>query len=128
MATWTDVENIAMSLPEVTEEPCYGARSWRVRKRLFVWERPLRDGDLEALGDRAPTGDVLAARTSDLEMKDVLLAHDPRAFFTIPHFDGYAAVLVRLERISAKELRALIVDAWFSQAPKRLAQAFLESR
>lgn len=128
MATWTDVEKIAMSLPEVTEEPCYGARSWRVRKKLFVWERPLRRADLDALGERAPKGDVLAARTSDLEMKEVLLAHDARVFFTTPHFDGYAAVLVRLENISVKELQALIVDAWFSQAPKRLAEAYLASR
>ncbi|MGA8535293.1 MAG: hypothetical protein WB615_14385, partial [Candidatus Tumulicola sp.] len=66
-----------------------GTRSWRVNKKLFVWERPLRRSDLAALGDRAPSGPVLGVRTADLEMKDVLLASDPEVYFTTPHFDGY---------------------------------------
>ena len=64
--------------------------SWRVNKKLFVGERPLRKADLAALGDEAPKGPILGVRTVDLEMKDVPFASDPRIFFATPHFDGQA--------------------------------------
>jgi hypothetical protein len=62
MANWDDVRRIALSLPETTEQPMHGLASWRVRKKLFVWERPLRAGELEALGEAAPNGPILGAR------------------------------------------------------------------
>jgi hypothetical protein len=85
----------------------------------------LRKSDLEALGKRAPTGAILGVRTADLEMKEALLAANPRVFFTTPHFDGYPAVLVILAKISAAELRGVLVESWLSGAPKRAAAAFL---
>jgi len=90
-----------------------------------VWDRPLRKADLAALGARAPTGPILGVRTADLERKEVLLASDPRVYFTTPHFDGYPAVLVRLERVELKELKDLIVEAWLARAPKRAVSEFL---
>jgi hypothetical protein len=99
-----------------------------VSDKLFVWERPLRAADMAALGDHAPTGPILGVRTMDLELKDVLLASDPRVFFTTPHFDGYPAVLVRLGSISAARLSHVIVEAWLARAPKRVAAAFLQER
>jgi hypothetical protein len=127
MATWKDVSRIALSLPEASEQPLHGTRSWRVRDRLFVWERPLRRSDLHALGESAPTGPILGARVEHLVAKEALIANDPNVFFTTPHFDGYAAVLVALERISVKELEELIVEAWLARAPKRLAREYIET-
>ena len=60
--------------------------------------------------------------------KFALIESDPEIYFTIPHFDGYSAVLVRLERIGVEELEELIIDAWLTRAPKRLADVYLESR
>jgi hypothetical protein len=128
MATWNDVQKIVASLPETVEESAYGSRAWRVKKKLVVWERPLRRSDIEALGDRAPTGPILGARTASLELKEMLIARDPAVYFTTPHFDGYPAILVRLPKISVKELRGLIVEAWLDRAPKRLADAYLAQR
>lgn len=91
----------------------------------FVWERPLRRGDLEALGAAAPDGPVLAARVADVGVKEALIADNPEAFFTTPHFNGYPAVLIRLDRISVPELDEVIVDAWLARAPKRLATQYL---
>jgi hypothetical protein len=125
MATWEDVSRIALSLPEATEQPLHDLRSWRVRDKLFVWERPLRRSDLRALGDGAPTGPILGARVEHLVAKEALIADDPDVFFTTPHFDGYTAVLVRLERISVEELEELIVEAWLARAPKRLAREYV---
>lgn len=126
MATWRDVGRLALALPETREESSYGGqRSWTVNGKGFVWERPLRKSDLAALGKNAPDGPILGVRTADLEMKDVLLKSNPKAIFTTPHFDGYPAVLVQLEKISAKDLKDLIVEAWFTRAPKRAATAFL---
>jgi hypothetical protein len=129
MATWNDVRRYALALPETTEEiSSTGKREWRVNKKLFTWQRPLRKGDLEALGDEAPAGPVLAISTADLEMKEALIGSNPRVYFTTPHFDGYAAVLIRLDKIAAKELKDVIVEAWLTRAPKRAAAVFLKER
>lgn len=128
MATWDDVRRVALALPETSERPSHGNTSWRVRDKLFVWERPLRPSDLRALGDAAPDGPILGVRVEHLGAKEALLADDPDVYFTTPHFDGYPAVLVRLERIELGELEELIAEAWLCQAPKRLAKEFLESR
>jgi len=103
-------------------------RAWGVRDKGFVWERPLRRTDLEALGDRAPGGPILGARVEHLGAKEALLATDPGVFFTTPHFDNYPAVLVRLDRITVGDLEELIVEAWLAKAPKRLAKAYLDEQ
>jgi hypothetical protein len=126
VATWHDVSRIALSLPATSEQPLHDLRSWRVRDKLFVWERPLRRSDLRALGDGAPAGPILGARVEHLIAKEALIADNPAVFFTIPHFDGYSAVLVALERIPLGELEELIVEAWLARAPKRLARQYVE--
>jgi hypothetical protein len=124
MATWDDVRRIALALPETTEGVSRDHAFWRVKDKGFVWERPLRRSDLEALGDAAPEGAILGARVEHLVAKEALLADDSGVFFTTPHFDGYPAVLVRLDAISAEDLEEVIVEAWLCRAPKRLAQAY----
>jgi hypothetical protein len=126
MADWDDVRRIALALPETSEQSSRGTAGWRVEDKGFVWERPLRRADLEALGDTAPDGPILAARVADVGVKDALLADDPDVFFTTPHFDGYPAILVRLDRIVVTELDELIVEAWLARAPKRLAREYLD--
>jgi hypothetical protein len=127
VATWDDVRRIALALPETSERPSHGNNSWRVRDKLFVWERPLRPSDLRALGDAAPDGPILGARVAHVGAKEALIADDPAVYFTTPHFDGYAAVLVRLDEIAVDELYELIVEAWLCQAPKRLAKDYFAS-
>src|SRR3982074_1314523 len=95
-----------------------GDASWRGRDKGFVWERPLHPSDVEALGDRAPTGPILGARVEHLVAKEALLADDPRVFFTTPHFDGYPAVLVRLERIAIGDLEEVVTEAWLARAAR----------
>jgi hypothetical protein len=126
MATWDDVARIALALPESSERVTRERRQWRVKDKLFVWERPLRRSDLEALGADAPEGPILGARVEHLVAKEALLADDPSVFFTTPHFDGYAAVLVQLDRITEEELTEVIIEAWLARAPKTLADAFLD--
>jgi hypothetical protein len=128
VATWDDVRRIALSLPDTSEELSHGHASWRVRDKGFVWERPLRPGDVRALGEGAPTGPILGARVEHLIAKDALIADDPEVFFTTPHFDGYPAVLVRLEHIGSDELEELIVEAWVARAPKRAAREYAKTR
>lgn len=126
MATWDDVDRLALALPETTADVSRGQRRWNVRSKGFVWERPLRQSDLKALGAAAPAGPILGVRVEHLVAKEALLADDPAIFFTTPHFDGYPAVLVRLEDISTGELEELVTEAWLSRAPKRLAKTYLE--
>jgi hypothetical protein len=126
MAGWDDVRRIALALPETSEQTSRDLASWRVRDKGFVWERPLRAADLRALGDSAPTGPILGARVEHLIAKEALLADDPEVFFTTPHFDGYPAVLVRLDKIPVGDLEEVIVEAWLARAPKRLARQYVD--
>ncbi|SDT07835.1 MmcQ/YjbR family DNA-binding protein [Microlunatus soli] len=128
MATLEDVRRIAMSLPETSEKVSWGSVMWRVKDRGFVWERPLGKRDREALGAAAPDGEILGVRVADDGEKEALLQSEPDKFFTIPHFDGYPAVLLRLSTIGAEESTEVITDAWLDRAPKRVAAAFLEQR
>jgi hypothetical protein len=116
VASWDDVRRV------------HGQASWRVRNRGFVWERPLRRSDLEALGPDAPTGPILGVHVEHLVAKETLIGDDPAVFFTTPHFDGYAAVLVRLGEIAVDELEEVIVEAWLTRAPKRVAREYVETK
>jgi hypothetical protein len=126
VATWDDVRRIALSLPETDERESRGNRQWRVKDKLFVWERPLRASDLRALGDGAPTGPILGARVEHLGAKEALIADDPEVYFTTSHFDGYPAVLVRLQKIDVPELEELTIEAWLNRAPPKLARAYMD--
>jgi hypothetical protein len=128
MASWDDVRRIALGLPETSETSSRELAFWRVRDKGFVWERPLRPADVRALGDRAPAGPILGARVEHLVAKEALLADDPDVFFTTPHFDGYPAVLVRLDEITVTDLDEVIVEAWLARAPKRLARDYIAAR
>jgi hypothetical protein len=109
---WDEVSRLATALADVEELEARGLRQWKVKGKLFVWERPLRKSDREALGDAAPDGPIMAARVEHEIAKQALLADDPEVFFTTPHFDGYAIVLVRLDRISRADLREVVTEAW----------------
>jgi hypothetical protein len=127
MATWDDVREAALALPETAERTSRGCAQWRVKDKGFVWERPLRASDERALGDAAPKGPILGVHVEHLGAKEALLSSDPDVFFTTPHFDGYPAVLVQLDRIGHEDLREVVVDAWLARAPRRLADAYVEA-
>ena len=127
MAGWDDVRRLALGLPETSERTSRELRRWCVRDKGFVWERPLRRADRAALGAGAPDGPILGAQVEHLGAKEALLAEDGDVFFTTPHFDGYPAVLVRLERIEPGELEEVVVEAWLARAPKRLARAYVDA-
>ncbi|HJQ99109.1 MAG TPA: MmcQ/YjbR family DNA-binding protein [Candidatus Polarisedimenticolaceae bacterium] len=116
MATWKDVKRIALALPETSEQTKWGTTAWCVRDKMFVWERPLRKSDLEALGDNAPKGAILGVRVAHLLAKEALLAARPDVCFTTPHFNGYPAILVQLGKVRVGELRNLIQEAWEARA------------
>jgi hypothetical protein len=124
VATLDDVRRLALAMPEAVEVDRKGQLFWKVKDRLFVWERPLRASDLAALGDDAPAGVILGARVPDEGAKHALIASAPDIYFTTPHFNGYPAVLVRLAEISVAELEELVVEAWLDRAPPKLAATY----
>lgn len=130
MATLDDAAALALALPEVTEtELMRDWRAWAVKGRTFAWERPFTKADLARFGEEMPPSlPVLGVRTDGLVEKEAILADPPPGVFTIPHFDGYAAVLIELGRVSDADLSALVVDGWLAMAPKKLADGFLAAR
>jgi hypothetical protein len=126
VADWDDVRRIIAGLPETSEgRHKSGQMSWRVKDKSLAWERPLRNSDLKQLGDSAPQGDILGVRVPDLGAKEAILADNSGAIFTIPHFEGYPAVLVLLEEIDVSELEELLVEAWLCRAPAKLVKGYL---
>jgi len=127
VATLEDVHEIASALPEVTVGESYGNRTWLVRNKAFAWERPFRKADLKRFGDAVPPdGPILAVRVADLGEKDAVLAAGLKGFFTIPHFDGFPAVLIQLKKAGKQNLREAISDAWLACAPPKLAEQYLK--
>jgi hypothetical protein len=123
VATFDDVATIALGLPEVVLADRRGTRTWSVREETFAWERPFTKADLTRFGDEPPPGGpILAVRVEDLIEKEAVLGANHRGFFTIPHFDGYPAVLIQLRIVGAKVLKDAIVDGWLACAPRDLAE------
>jgi hypothetical protein len=127
VATWKDVSRLALALPEAEEGTTSGGRNraWTGRKKMFVWERPLRKSDVAALGDAPPDGPILGAKVEHLIAKEALLADESRVFFATPHFDGYPAVLIRLPDVELDLLQEIVTEAWLACAPKRLVSEYL---
>jgi hypothetical protein len=126
MASLGDVARIASDLPQVTEGERHGHRTWSVAGKAFAWERPFSKADIRRFGDaRPPDGPILAVRVEDLADKEAVLSAQPRAFFTIPHFDGFSAVLIQLRSVTKRALREAIVDGWLACAPAELATEYV---
>jgi hypothetical protein len=124
--TLGDVARIASGLPEVTQGERHGNRTWSVVGKAFAWERPFSKTDIRRFGEEpAPDGPILAVRVDDLVEKVAVLAGEPEAFFTIPHFDGYPAILIQLTKVSRPALREALIDGWLACAPPKVANDFI---
>jgi hypothetical protein len=129
MMTVDDAARVALELPEVTERERHGHRTWFVADKAFAWERPFSKADIRRYGaETPPAGPILAVRVADLGEKEAALAAHPDAFFTIPHFDGFAAILIQLPAVEAGPLREAIVDGWLACAPARLTRPYLDDQ
>ncbi len=126
MATLADVARMVAELDEVLEGERHGHLTWFVRGKAFAWERPFSKADIRRYGEeKPPDGPILAVRVADLTEKEAALAGNSKAMFTIPHFDGYAAVLIQLKVVTKRDLREALTDAWLACAPAELTRKYL---
>ena len=129
MVSLDDAARMARELPGVAEGERHGNRTWSVAGKVFAWERSFSKADIRRFGDSpVPDGPIIAVRVEDLGEKEAVLAAGHRGFFTIPHFDGYAAVLIQLKTAGKRPLREALVDGWLSCAPDDLAEEFIRRK
>jgi hypothetical protein len=129
MATREDAVRLLTRLPGVTEGLRYRNVTWFVDDTPFAWDRPFSKADLKRFGDTLPPeGPIVALRVEDLLEKEAVLNDTSDAVFTIPHFDGFAAVLVQLDAVELDELRELAIGAWAACAPAELLAEYRSGR
>jgi len=129
VASLDDVTKIALELPQVTEGERDGKRNWAVAGKGFAWERSFSKADIRRFGNEPlPEGPILAVRVEDLGDKAAVLEANTKSFFTIPHFDGYAAILIQLKIVGKRALREALIDGWLACAPAELADEFVARR
>jgi hypothetical protein len=128
MTTMADLDELALSMPQVTKEVSEDGRpAYYVHGKMFCFHRGRRPDAVDpATGERL--GDVLMFRVADEGVKQLMVLDERGVFFTTPHFDGYPAVLLRiadLAHIDREELHDLVAEAWLTRAQKRVAKAWL---
>jgi len=110
MPTWSDVVAIASELPEVEESTWFRTPSLKVKGKGFARLRAEAEGGLVVM--------------CDLEEKEALLQSGDPAFYTTPHYDGYGAILVDLEKIDRPRLAEMLEESWYQKAPARLRKLY----
>jgi hypothetical protein len=112
------VRRLAQTLPGVSDRSTEASVALYVSGKLFAWSWPER---VHPKRPRVPRLDVLAVRCP-IEAKQTILEADPDKFFTTAHYDGYPAVLLRLEAVDEAELGAILTSAWRCMAPPALVE------
>jgi hypothetical protein len=118
MVTIDDVQRVIDALDDISEGTRFGNRTWLTGGKAFAWLRPFSKADVRRFGDApVPEGPILAVRTADLDSKEAVLSEGRPGFFTIPHFDGFAAVLIQLDAADRDDVEEALGDAWHAMAP-----------
>ncbi len=115
MADADDVRRLALALPHVTEVDCDGF-DFRVADKGFVWSYPER----RPSKPRLIRTDVAVLFVGDEAERQALLLGEPEFFFTVPGYDGWPLVLLRLPEVDVQRLGELVTDAWRMRAPSAL--------
>jgi hypothetical protein len=126
VAEYDHVARLALALPGTQEVDRRGERTWAVRGKTFAWERGFSKADLRRFGENpVPAGPILAVRVADQGEKEAALTSGIAGVFTIPHFDGFNAILIQLDVIPESALRDALNEAWIAMAPPALVEEFL---
>jgi len=127
-----DVDEICAALPETELSISWGDRpTWKVPrgekgKGFLIYRAPHKSAIDPGTGEMYD--DLVVIMTPTEVEKRALVEDESTPFFTVPHFNGYNAVLVqqsRLGELSRQELEEIIIDGWATKAPKRLVKEHL---
>ncbi|HXH61966.1 MAG TPA: hypothetical protein VNI20_11485 [Fimbriimonadaceae bacterium] len=120
MTTLDDIRRICSRLPGAEEgsDDRFGFGievKGKIKGFIWSWNERVHPKKARVANDR-----VLAILTPNLAIKEAILESDSDRFFTEQHYNGFPAVLVRLDNIDPNEIEDLIIEAWKCKAPKEL--------
>ena len=107
---WRELVALACELPEVEETSSYGRPAIKVRGKFMAGYNPLEEAFVLRLGS--------------VEEQDFLIEMAPAIYYITAHYKGYPAVLARPAKLTKKEARGRLAQAWRKQAPKALIKKF----
>jgi len=104
------VSRICLALPGTWEKISHGEPTWFVGKKAFAMFSNNHHGD----------GHIAVTLPAAIGVQEALIKKSPKKFYRPPYVGVRGWVGVEVERVSDKELRAHIEEAWRLIAPKKL--------
>src|SRR5262245_28847545 len=112
------VRRLCLSLPGTWENMSHGEPTWFVGKKVFAMFSNNHHND----------GHIAVTVPAAIGIQEMLIKKSPKKFYRPPYVGVRGWIGIEIDRVTDKELRAHIEEAWQLIAPKKLHTELSGSR